>query len=87
MPLNRVDNSALVHDYRSKSLNVYLKDIRYDDHDRPVILYLTSKGYQSGPANDPRTWTTARWTGSAVGHSPRDDVGQQLRHGLPLGRG
>jgi hypothetical protein len=64
-PVTRVNNSALVHDYESSGLNVYLKDIRYDNHDRPVILYLTSKGYRSGPANDPRTWTTARWTGNA----------------------
>jgi hypothetical protein len=64
VPLKGVNNSALVHDYESKGLNVYLKDIRYDSQDRPIILYVTSKGYQSGPANDPRTWTTARWTGS-----------------------
>ena len=65
VPLSRVDNRALIHDYQSEGLNVYLKDIRYDSHERPVILYLTSQGYQSGPANDPRTWTTARWTGRA----------------------
>jgi hypothetical protein len=46
-------------------LNVYLKDIRFDAQDRPVILFLTSLGYESGPKNDPRTWTTARWTGQA----------------------
>jgi len=65
LPLNDADNSALVHDYKKEGLNVYLKDIRYDSHDRPVILYLTSKGYQSGPMNDPRTLTTARWDGTA----------------------
>jgi hypothetical protein len=27
-------------------------------------MYITSLGYESGPKNDPRTWTTARWTGS-----------------------
>lgn len=63
LPLDQVDNRAIVHDYRAEGLNVYLKDIRFDGNDRPVILYITSKGYQSGPANDPRTWTTARWTG------------------------
>ncbi len=65
VPLTSADSEAIVHNYREEKLNVYLKDIRYDEHDRPVILYLTSKGYQSGPKNDPRTWTTARWTGSA----------------------
>ncbi len=63
LPLVDVDNAARVHDYESESLNVYLKDLTYDDQDRPVIVYLTSRGYQSGPQNDPRTWTTARWTG------------------------
>ena len=64
LPLTAPDSPALVHDYRSEGLNVYLKDIRFDPAGWPVILYITSKGYQSGPANDPRTWTTARWTGS-----------------------
>jgi hypothetical protein len=64
VPLKDIDNPALVHDYRSEGLNVYTLDICYDEHDRPVILYLTSKGYESGPKNDPRTWTTARWTGT-----------------------
>lgn len=70
LPLSDADNSALVQDYQKKGLNVYLKDIRYDSNDRPVILYLTSKGYQSGPANDPRTFTTARWNGTAWGIRP-----------------
>lgn len=64
LPLETVQNKALVHDYAAEGLNVYLKDIRYDGNDRPVILYVTSRGYQAGPANDPRTWTTARWTGT-----------------------
>jgi len=61
LPLTSVDNAALVHDYAAVGLNVYLKDIRYDDQDRPVLLYITSRGYESGPKNDPRTWTIARW--------------------------
>jgi hypothetical protein len=64
LPLTDVDNAALVKDYASEGLNIYLKDIRYDADDRPVILYITSKGYQSGPKNDPRIWTIAHWTGS-----------------------
>ncbi len=63
--LSTVDNPALVHDYESKGLNVYMKDITFDAKGRPVVLYVTSKGYESGPKNMPRTWTTARWTGSA----------------------
>ncbi len=63
LPLTQVDNPALVQDYASRSQNVYLKDLVFDDQDRPVILYLTSGGYESGPQNDPRIWMTARWTG------------------------
>ena len=64
LPLTEIGNAALVHDYESEGLNVYLKDVRFDEQDRPVLLYLTSKGYQAGPKNDPRTWTTAHWTGN-----------------------
>ena len=42
-----------------------MKDINFDDNGNPIVLYITSKGYESGPDNMPRTWTTARWTGSA----------------------
>ena len=61
LPLTSEINPALVHDYEKEALNVYLKDIRFDEQGRPVILYITSKGFESGPMNDPRTWTLARW--------------------------
>ncbi|MCA9062869.1 MAG: BNR-4 repeat-containing protein [Planctomycetaceae bacterium] len=65
LPLTHVTNPALVRDYESEGLNVYLKDLRYDHRNHPLLLYITSKGYESGPKNDPRTWTLARWTGTA----------------------
>jgi hypothetical protein len=58
------DNDALVYDYRAEGRNVYLKDLAFDSAQRPVILYLTSGGWESGPQNDPRIWQTARWTGT-----------------------
>ncbi len=64
-PLTATQNAALVHDYERENLLVYLKDLQFDRQGYPVILYLTSRGYQSGPANNPRTWQTARWTGNA----------------------
>ncbi|NQU24792.1 MAG: BNR-4 repeat-containing protein [Candidatus Nealsonbacteria bacterium] len=64
LPLTAPDNGAMVHDYRPEKRNVYLKDMTFDADGRPVILYLTSGGWESGPKNDPRTWQTARWTGS-----------------------
>jgi len=64
LPVTEVANPALVRDYQAEGLLVYLVDLVYDAEGHPVILYVTSKGYQSGPENMPRTWTTARWTGS-----------------------
>ncbi|MRX46589.1 BNR-4 repeat-containing protein [Pedobacter puniceum] len=62
-PLKTVNNEALVKDYYSKGLNVYINDLAYDETGKPVILYLTSKGYEAGPEKGPRTWHTARFTG------------------------
>ena len=64
LPLTEPDNPALVHDYESTQRNVYLKDLSFDADGQPVVLYITSGGWQAGPANDPRIWQTARWTGS-----------------------
>ena len=65
IPLTEVDNPALVYDYRSEGLNVYLKDIRFDESGQPVILYLTSRGYESGPKSSPLVWRAARWDGKS----------------------
>lgn len=64
LPFQEAKNPSLVRNYETEGLNVYLKDIQFDDQDRPVLLYVTSKGYQSGPKNDPRTWTIAKWIDS-----------------------
>lgn len=63
-PLRSDQNPALVRDYRKEGLLVYLKDLNYDQDGRPVIVYLTSKGYESGPKNGPRLLHTARWDSS-----------------------
>ena len=63
LPLTRKHNPTLVHDYQREGLLVYLKDLTFDEAGRPVILFLTSRGYASGPKNQPRTWRVARWTG------------------------
>src|SRR5690606_30145569 len=63
LPLLDSMNDALVREYEAEGLKVYINDVNYDEHDRPVILYVLSTGYQPGPENDPRIWTLARWTG------------------------
>ena len=70
VPVTTPDNRALVHDYEAEGLKVYLKDIRLDRDNNPVILYVVSKGFESGPENGPRTWTIAQWTGSGWSINP-----------------
>jgi hypothetical protein len=62
-PITNVSNAALVYDSRKDGLLVYLKDLNFDAQGHPVILFLTSKGFEPGPENGPREWKTARWTG------------------------
>ncbi len=64
LPLLDPHNPALVHDYAAEGRLVYLKDINYDADGRPVILYLTSNGYRSGPESEPRIWHTAAFDGT-----------------------
>ena len=45
--------------------NVYIKGVRFDTEGRPYILYLTSRGPDCGPQNDPRAWKVIHWTGTS----------------------
>lgn len=63
LPISDARNPALVRDFESEGKLVYLKDLNFDLDGRPVILFLTSKGYQPGPSQGPHEWQTARWTG------------------------
>ena len=64
-PLTEPVNDGLLIDYRAQGLNVYIHDLSFDAQERPAILYLTSRGHEPGPKNDPRTWRVTRWTGQA----------------------
>lgn len=64
VPLTEARNPALVLETRSRKENVYLKDLMFDDFGRPVLLFLTSRGWRPGPEDGPRTWKLARWTGT-----------------------
>lgn len=64
IPLRDIQNQALVKDYFSEGLLVYINDLTFDQNGNPVILYVTSQGYEAGPEKGPRTWHTARFTGS-----------------------
>jgi hypothetical protein len=64
-PITSKHNDALVFDYEAEHKLVYLKDINFDTVGDPIILYLTSGGFEPGPKNDPRTWFTAQWIGTS----------------------
>jgi hypothetical protein len=63
LPIKEIKNPSLVADYESQGLLVYINDLSYDELGRPVILFVTSKGFEAGPEQGPRTWNTARFTG------------------------
>lgn len=80
-PLTDPKNPALVRDYRAENLNVYMKDIAFTAEGQPVLLYLTSKGFNPGPASGPYQWQTARWTGKAWEYRPFAASDHNYDHG------
>ncbi|MBN1926751.1 MAG: BNR-4 repeat-containing protein [Prolixibacteraceae bacterium] len=70
LPITKVDNPALVKDFKSEGLNCYVMDIDIDKKGNPVVMAISSKGYESGPRNNPRTWEifsyNGKWNNSKV---------------------
>ena len=63
LPVTEKTGPALIHDFESEGLLVYLKDLVLAADGTPHILYLTAKGYQPGPTSGSRDWHLARWNG------------------------
>lgn len=63
LPLTEISNQALVHDYASAGLNVYINDLNFDQNGNPVILYEVGTGHDPGPQFGRKQWLTAHWTG------------------------
>jgi hypothetical protein len=80
-PITNIPNAALVYDSRKDGLLVYLKDLNFDAQGHPVIMFLTSKGFEPGPANGPREWKTVRWTGKEWVTRPFTTSGNNYDHG------
>ena len=80
-PLTEPKNPALVLDSRAENRLVYIKDLNFDAAGLPVILFLTSKGYASGPANGLRQWQTIRWTGKEWTRRPFTTSDHNYDHG------
>lgn len=81
LPVRDSKTTALVHDYKSEGLKVYLKEVAFQPDGNPVILYLTTTGYESGPKNGPRKWYTARWTGTEWKIQPFTNSDHNYDHG------
>ena len=56
LPLTKPINPALVQHFQHDSLNCYMKDLNFDEKGQPIVMVLSSKGYESGPKNNPRKW-------------------------------
>ena len=85
-PLTNVPNAALVYDSRKDGLLVYLKDLNFDAQGHPVILFLTSKGFEPGPENGPRAMADRPLDRQGMGPPPLYHLRQQLRPRLALYR-
>lgn len=81
LPLTSADNPALVRDYRAEDLNVYLKDLAFTADGHPVLLYLTSRGFEPGSGSGPYQWFTARWTGETWVYRPFTESDHNYDHG------
>lgn len=64
LPVTDPASISRVRDYESLGLNCYIKDVNFDSHGNPVILYLTSSGHKTGPEGGTRKWHTLHWTGT-----------------------
>ncbi len=62
-PLDDRDNPALVVDYEARGRLAYVTKLLFDEQGHPVVLAVTSGGFDAGPKNDPRTWEITHWTG------------------------
>lgn len=81
VPLTEEKNAALVRDFHSEKLLVYLKDLNYDETGRPIVVLETSKGYESGPKNGPRELMVARWIGKEWRYSKMCETDHNYDHG------
>lgn len=64
LPITKRINKSLVLDTEQNGLNLYVKDIEFTPEGNPVILYLTSEGWEAGPTNGIRKWYTCHWDGT-----------------------
>jgi len=62
-PVTEVNSPARVTNYWENEKNVYMKDMLYDESDKPYVLHLVSNGHEPGPENMPYEWILTFWDG------------------------
>ncbi len=65
IPVTDVDSSSLVEDFFSRKINVYLKDMTFDEHGNPIALFVSGTGHEPGPEAEPREWGVVHWNGDS----------------------
>ena len=70
LPLDPIKNDALVIDYETQGLDVYINDLGFDEQGRPAIVYVTSKGAAPGPGQRAVHRHSARVSRRRVGSFP-----------------
>lgn len=63
LPILREEGPALVRNFHAEGKNCYIKDINFDDKGNPVIYYVTSDNYLTGPDGGVRSHEVAHWNG------------------------
>jgi hypothetical protein len=88
LPLREVKNPALVLDFQSQGKLMYTCDLNFDRAGHPLLLYVTGKWHQPGPAGNPRELCLSRWDGKAWDTSVISKVGHNYAMGsLWVGEG
>ena len=63
LPVTDRNSPCKILDLEHNGQNCYIKDVNFDKKGNPIILYLTSHGFEPGPKQGPREWHVAHWTG------------------------
>jgi hypothetical protein len=68
-PVTERESNCMLRDYENyeadgvKGRNCYIKDLNFDIHGNPIILYVISNNHKTGPEGGKREWHTLHWDG------------------------
>lgn len=63
LPVIREEGPGLIRNYHGEGRNCYIKDVNFDTKGYPIIYFVTSDNYKTGPAGGIRRHGIAHWTG------------------------